>query len=81
MQAMAALDIGLPPWLAQETTISALLQAGEERGRADDLLGITTPEDRLKMRPVIMMIIFATISYVRKGIDTLESKGSKQAWP
>ena len=50
MQAMIALDTCLPStsWLAQEITISGLLQDGQERDRAHDILGITAPEDQLR---------------------------------
>ena len=60
MQAMGALETRLPPWLAQETTISEMHQDGEERDRTTDSLGITAPEDRLKMRPDIMMVDLIT---------------------
>ena len=60
MQAMGALDSRLPPWLAQETTISEMRQDGEERNRTADSLGITAPDDRLKMRPDIMMVDLIT---------------------
>ena len=56
MQAMGALDTRLPPWLAQETTISEMRQDREEKDRTTDSLGISAPEDRLKMRPDIMMV-------------------------
>ena len=35
-------------------------QGGEERGRTNDSLGITAPEERLKMRPDIMMVDLTT---------------------
>ena len=57
---MGALDTRLPPWLAQETTISEISQDGEERDRTTDSLGITAPEDRRKMGPDIMMVDLIT---------------------
>ena len=60
MQAMGALDTRLPPWLAQETTISEICQDGEERDRTTDSLGISAPEDRRKMRPDIMTVDLTT---------------------
>lgn len=60
MQAMGALDMRLPPWLAQETTTSEMRQGGEERDRTTDSLGITAPEDQIKTRPDIMMVDLAT---------------------
>ena len=41
MQAMGALDTRLPPWLAQETTISEIRQDGEEKDRTADSLGLS----------------------------------------
>ena len=38
MQAMGALSTRLPSWLAQGTTISRMLQEGEERDRINDSL-------------------------------------------
>ena len=40
--------------LTQETTISEMRQDGENKDRTTDSLGITAPEDQLKMRPDIM---------------------------
>ena len=73
MQAMGALDTRLPPWLAQETTISEMRQDGEERDRTTDSLGITAPEDRLKMRPDIMMVDLAT-----NDLSDMESRAPKE---
>ena len=56
MQAMAALDRRLPPWLAQEATISEMREDGGGRDRPTDSLGITAPEGRLQMRPDIMVV-------------------------
>ena len=66
MQATGALDTRLPPWLAQETNFSGLLQDGGERNRTNDSLGITAPEDRLEMRPDIMMVDLTTIDLRNK---------------
>ena len=57
---MGVLDTCLPPWLAQGTTISEMHQDGENKDRTTDSLGITAPEDRLKMRPDIMMMDLTT---------------------
>ena len=57
---MGALNTRLPPWLAQEVTISEMRQDGEETDRTTDSLDITVPEDRLKMRPDIMMVDLTT---------------------
>ena len=56
MQAMGALDTRLPAWLAQETTISEMHQGREDMDGTNDSLGMTAPEDRLEMRPDIMMV-------------------------
>ena len=50
MQAMGALDTRLPPWLAQETTISEIRQDGKERDRTTDSLGIIAPEEKTGAR-------------------------------
>ena len=60
MQGMGALDTRLPPWLAQETTISKTRQSGEERDRTNDITGITAPEDRIKMGPDDVMVDLTT---------------------
>ena len=73
MQAMGALDTRVPPWLAQESTISGMRQDGEERHRTTDSLGITAPEDRLKMRPDIMMADLTT-----KDLSDMESRAPKK---
>ena len=73
MQAMGALDTCLPPWLAQESTISEMRQDGEERDRTIDSLGITAPEDRLKMRPDIMMMDLTT-----NDLSGMESRAPKK---
>ena len=65
LQAMGALVTRLPPWLAQETTISNMHQDGEERDRTTYLLGITAQEERLKMRPDIMMVDLTTNNFSR----------------
>ena len=72
MQAMGALDTCLPPWLAQETTISEMRQDGEQRDRTTDSLGITAPEDRLKMRPDIVIVDLAT-----NDLNKIESRMPK----
>ena len=59
-QAMGALNTHLPLWLTQDTTISGMRQGGKGRDRTNDSLGITAPEDRLKMRPDIMMVDLTT---------------------
>ena len=56
MQAMGALDTRLPPWLTQETSIWEMRQDGEERDRTTDSLDTTAPNDRLRIRPDIMMV-------------------------
>ena len=53
LQRMEALDTRLPPWLAHETAILAMLGHGEEEGCKGDSLGVTAPEAELKMRPDI----------------------------
>ena len=63
----------LPPWLAQETTISQMRQDGEERNRTADSLGITAPGDRLKMRPDIMMVDLTT-----NDLGGIESRAPKK---
>ena len=73
MQAMGALDTRLPPWLAQETTISEIRQDGEERDRTTDSLGITAPEDRRKIRPDIMMVDLTT-----NDLSDMESRAPKK---
>ena len=70
MQAVGALDTRLPPLLAQETTISEMRQDEEKRDRTTDSLGITAPEDRLKMRPDIMMVVFTTVNFNKIGRGT-----------
>ena len=60
MQAVGALDTRLPPQLAQQTTISGLLQDGEERDRINGSLDITASHDPLKTRPDIMMVGLTT---------------------
>ena len=57
MQDLGAPDICLQPWLADETTISRLLQDGAERGSADNSLGIAAPGEQ---RPDIMMVGLTT---------------------
>ena len=64
-----ALCTRLPPLLAHETTMSGVLQDGEERGSTNDSPGIAAPEERLTMRPDIMM--------VGLKIDDLHDKANK----
>ena len=71
MQAMGALDTRLPAWLAQET--SEMHQDGEERDRTPDSLGVTTQEDRLKMRPDIMMV-----DLTANDLSDIESRAPKK---
>ena len=73
MQAMRALDTRWPPWLAQETTILEMRKDGEEMNRTADTLGITAPEDRLKMRPDIMMVDLTTNDF-----SSLEDRAPKK---
>ena len=48
-------------------------QDGEERVRATVTLGITAPEDRLKMRPDIMMVDLTTYD-----LSDMESRAPKK---
>ena len=73
MQAMGAQDTRLPPWLAQETTISEMRQDGEEKDRTTRSFGITAPEDRLKVRPDIMMVDLTT-----NDLKKVENRTSKK---
>ena len=57
MRVTGALDTRLPPWLAQESTISEMRQDGEETDRTTDSLSVTAPEHRLKMKPDVMMVV------------------------
>ena len=74
MQAVGALDPRLPPLLAQETTISEMRHDEEKRDRTTDSLGITAPEDRLKMRPDIMMVVFTTNNFNKIGRGTAKKR-------
>ena len=73
MQAKGALDTPLPPWLAQETTISEIRQGGEERNRTADSPGITALEDRLKMRSDITMVDLTT-----NDLSSIENRAPKK---
>ena len=62
MQEMGALDRRLPPWLACESTIRELHNDESDPSPATNehksslSYGIIAPEDRLKLRPDIMMV-------------------------
>ena len=49
------------------TTVLGLLQDGEVRVRANDSLGITAPEDLLKMKPDTMMVDLITNDLIDMG--------------
>ena len=60
-------------WL-KRPPISEMRQEGEkERDRITDSLGITAPEDRLKMRPGIMMVDLTT-----NDLSDMESRAPKK---
>ena len=48
-------------------------QDGEEMNRTADSIGITAPEDRLKMRPDIMMVDLIT-----NDLSDMESRAPKK---
>ena len=81
MQAMGALATRLPPWLAQGTTIWGMRQDEEERYRTNDALGITAPEDRLKMRPDIIMVDLTTNDLRDRENRTLKRRKANNEQP